>query len=249
MIVAIRWLAASLSAISLVSAAGLYLYTLPAVRRLPKEKERSLDGITTIDDAVCYLRSTGKTGWALVAAAQKLVNAKMEYSRRNSWDSPSRAFRRGMGYCQQQAMALWIILCRLGIEARPVQAFRCRFPPATIHGYRDPGGISGHMWLVVTLDGIEKDVCPGHPDNEPGKVHFELLSRKTAYGAFMRFLGHIGSMIVNVQRDNAALKRQAITAHPASTYASHEPTWQKSADRSSIRWRTSNSPNWCRICR
>src|SRR5690242_13078027 len=67
---------------------ALYLYTLPALRRLPKAKERSLNGITTLDDAVRYLRSTGKSGWALVTAAQKLVNAKMAYSRRNGWDTP-----------------------------------------------------------------------------------------------------------------------------------------------------------------
>ena len=185
---------------------ALYFYTLPALRRLPKANEQSLNGITTIDDAVRYLRSTGKSGWALVATAQKLVNAKMEYSRRNGWDTPARAFRRGLGYCQQQATALLIILRKLGIEARPVQALRCQFPPKYIHGYTDPGGISGHMWLVVTIDGVEKDVCPGHPENVPGKVHFTLLSRKTTYGPLMQMLGHIGSMIVNVQRDNAALR-------------------------------------------
>jgi hypothetical protein len=66
------------------------------------------------------------------------------------------------------------------------------------------------MWLVVTIDGLEQDVCPGHPENESGKVHFTVLSRKTAYGPIMRLLGHIGSMILNVQRDNAALKRQTL---------------------------------------
>jgi transglutaminase-like putative cysteine protease len=118
MIVALKRLAVILVAIHILGAATLYLYTLPALRRLPKAKERSLNGITTIDDAVRYLHNTGKTGWELVVAAQKLVNAKMEYSRRNGWDTPSHAFRRGMGYCQQQATALLIILRKLGIEAR-----------------------------------------------------------------------------------------------------------------------------------
>ena len=134
-----------------------------------------------------------------------LVNAKMEYSRRNGWDTASRAFQRGMGYCQQQAMALLLILRKLGIVARPVRALRCKFPPARIHEYWDPGGISGHMWLIVSIDGVEKDVCPGHPDNAPGKVHFEVLSRTMAYGLVMRLFGHIGSMILNMHRDNAAL--------------------------------------------
>jgi hypothetical protein len=226
MMVTIKRLAAIFITTSILSAAGLYLYTLPALRRLPKEKKRSLNGITTIDDAVRYLHLIGKTGWALVTVAQKLVNAKMEYSRRNGWDTPSQAFRRGMGYCQQQAMALLIILRKLGSEAQPVQAFGCRFPPALVHGYLDPGGVSGHMWLVVIVDGAEKDVCPGHPENAPGMVRFELLSRRRGYGPLMCFLGHIGAMILNVQRDNVALKREAITAYPASAYVSHESTWR-----------------------
>jgi hypothetical protein len=213
----LKRLAAMIVMAGMLGAAVLYLYTLPALRRLPKAKEQSLDGITTLDDAVRELRNSGKTGWELVAAAQALVNAKMEYSRRNGWDTPARAFRRGMGYCQQQAMALLIILRKLGIKTQPVQAFRCKFPPAIIHGYWDPGGISGHMWLVVTIDGEAKDVCPGHPANTPGKVHFEMLSRMSAYGPVMRLLGHIGSMILNVQRDNAALKRQANTAYRGLT--------------------------------
>lgn len=186
---------------------ALYLYTLPALRRLPKHKEQSRNGITTLDDAVAYLRNSGKTGWDLVAAAQALVNAKMDYSRRNGWDTPARAFRRGMGYCQQQATALLIILRKLGIDAHPVQALRCSFPPKQIHEYMDPGGISGHMWLTVTIDGVTKDVCPGHAENVPGKIHFTVLSRRTTYGPILRMLGHIGSMIVNVARDNGALKR------------------------------------------
>ncbi len=193
----------------MLGAAALFLYTLPALRRLPRQKEQSLNGITTIDDAVTYLRNSGKHGWNLVAAAQQLVNAKMAYSRRNGWDTPARAFRRGMGYCQQQAAALLIILRALGIEARPVQALRCQFPAKPLHEYWEPGRISGHMWLVVTIDGVEKDVCPGHPANAPGKVHFTRLSRRTSYGPILQLLGHIGSMIINVQRDNAALQRAA----------------------------------------
>lgn len=192
---------------TLLSAAAIYVYTLPALRRLPKAKERSLAGIITLDDAVRHLQGTGKRGWDLVAAAQKLVNAKMEYSRRNGWDTPARAFRRGMGYCHQQAMALLIILRRLGFAARPVHAFRCQFPPKQIHEYADPGGISGHVWLVVTIDGVEKEVCPGHPANAPGQVHFERLSPRHEYGPVMRLVGQLGSVIVNAHRDNAALKR------------------------------------------
>ena len=203
----LKRLAVTLFTIGMLGIALLYLYTLPALRRLPKAKEHSHHGITTLDDAVRFLRASGKTDWALVSAAQKLVNAKMAYSRRNGWDTPARAFRRGMGYCQQQASALLLILRLLEIEARPVQACCCQFPPKRIHEYEDPGGVSGHMWLVVTIDGVEKDVCPGHSENEPGKVHFTLLSRRRNYGPFLQLFGHIGSMIVNVHRDKAALKK------------------------------------------
>lgn len=202
----IRQLVITTGLAGILGTVALYLYTLPALRRLPQAGEQSLNGVTTLDDAVCHLRNSGKTGWDLVAAAQALVNAKMAYSRRNGWDRPARAFRRGMGYCQQQAAALLIILRRLGFDARPVQALRCQCPPKQIHGYADPGGISGHMWLVVTIDGIEKDVCPGHPANVPGQVHFIRLSRRTNYGPILQLFGHIGSMIVNVQRDNSALR-------------------------------------------
>lgn len=195
------------AAAGILSVIAVYVYTFPALRRLPKAGKRSLDGVTTIDDAVRYLQNSGKTGWELVAAAQTLVNAKMEYSRRNGRDTAPRAFRRGMGYCQQQATALLLILRKLGIAARPVHALRCKFPPARIHEYWDPGGISGHMWLVVTVDGEERDVCPGHPDNTPGITHFEVLSRTKTYGPVKRLLGHIGSMILNVHRDNAALRK------------------------------------------
>ena len=185
---------------------ALYLYTLPAMRRLPKEHERALDSVVTIDDAVMYLRVTGKTGWELVAEAQRLVNEKMAYSRRNGWDTPARAFRRGMGYCQQRAMALHAILRNLGIDTRPVHAFRCQFPFAIIHGYPTPERVSGHAWLVVTIDGVEKEVCPGHPENVPGKVHFKLLSKRRPYGRAMRIIGHIGSMVLNAKLDNAAVR-------------------------------------------
>lgn len=39
---------------------------------------------------------------------------------------------------------------------------------------------------------------------------FTILSPRTAYGPLMRLLGHIGSMIINVRRDNAALRRAGL---------------------------------------
>ena len=101
-----------------IGAAGVFivfLLTLPLLRRLPKQSRVSLDGITTIDDAVEACRRTHLQGWELVASAQKLAARKFAYSRLNTWDTPSRAFERGMGYCEQQALALKKIYDRLGI--------------------------------------------------------------------------------------------------------------------------------------
>ena len=41
-----------LTTVGVLGTAALYLYTLPALRRLPKTKECSLNGVTTLDDAV-----------------------------------------------------------------------------------------------------------------------------------------------------------------------------------------------------
>jgi hypothetical protein len=94
-------LIAILTFISLVILASLalYLYTLPGLRRLPKGGRTTLGDVTTIEDAVAACRRTGLQGWGLVAYAQNLAARKFAYFRRNPWDSPARAFERGMGYC------------------------------------------------------------------------------------------------------------------------------------------------------
>jgi hypothetical protein len=108
---------------------AIYLLTIPLLRRLSRPGRVSMDGITTIEDAVEACRRTHLQGWALVAYAQNLAARKFTYSRLNTWDTPSRAFERGMGYCEQQALALKHIYDRLGIASRGVLAFRCAFPP------------------------------------------------------------------------------------------------------------------------
>ncbi len=98
----------------------VYLLTIPMLRRLPKQDRVSMDGITTIDDVVEACKQTQMQGWELVAYAQNLAAKKFTYSRLNTWDTPSRAFERGLGYCEQQALALKKIFDKLGIETRPV---------------------------------------------------------------------------------------------------------------------------------
>jgi hypothetical protein len=195
------------SSLVILSLLAIYLYTLPGLRRLPKGGRTTLDGVTTLADAVAACRRTGLQGWGLVAYAQNLAARKFAYSRRNPWDSPARAFERGMGYCQQQALALKLIYDRLGIRSEPVFALECRFPPKVVHGIPEPESISPHTWLNMTLDGVSKYVCPGNPANRPGTTHFEVLSAVRPLSPWMQPFSHLGSVIENVKRDRSALRK------------------------------------------
>jgi hypothetical protein len=182
----------------------VYLLTIPLLRRLPKQSRVSLDGVTTIDDAVEACRRTHLQGWDLVAYAQNLTARKFTYSRLNTWDTPSRAFERGLGYCEQQALALKKIYDRLGIETRPVFAMRCKFPPKMIDGIPSRGGISGHAWLRVRIGDEERDVCSGSVNNKPGVTHFEIHSMVLTWQSWIRPFTHVGSSIENIRRDIVA---------------------------------------------
>jgi hypothetical protein len=176
-------------------------FSLLQARLLPPEGRTTVDGVTTLEEAVARCRATGLTGRALVAYAQGLVARKMSYSRRNPWDTWSRCFERGMGYCVQQAMALRLLLRALGFDAEPVQALRCRFPAHRVHGVLSGPGVSGHMWLRVPVDGQSLDVCPGNPANEPGRVTFEVLSPVRRVPTWIVPVLHLLSAAENVRRD------------------------------------------------
>jgi hypothetical protein len=147
-------------------------------------------------------------GWELVTFVQQLAARKFAYSRRNPWDGPARAFARGMGYCQQQALALDAIYRRLGIASRPVYAMRCHFPPEEVHGIPEPAGVSGHVWLRVRVDGEERDVCCGDARNTPGTVHFAVLSPVRELYPWLRPITHLGSALENARRDWVARRRR-----------------------------------------
>ncbi|MFC2144975.1 transglutaminase domain-containing protein [Actinomycetota bacterium] len=185
---------------------SLFLYSLPGLRLLPKEKITTIDGITTIGDAVKYFKSTELEGWEMVEAVQKFTAKKMPYSRRNPWDFPSRAFSRGMGYCYQYNIALHIIFKRLGIQSRPVQTFKAEFPPSQIHGMPCEGGITSHAWLEVTVDGETKNVCAGDINNSPGKNNFKIVGEVTGFNSFFQAFTWLGGILVNQYRDRRALK-------------------------------------------
>ena len=190
--------------LGIAGTAAIGALTIPLLRRLPKQSRVSMDSITTIEDALEACRRTHSQGWDLVAYAQQLAARKFTYSRLNTWDTPSRAFERGMGYCEQQALALKKIYDGLGIETRPVFAMRCVFPAKTVDGMPWPRGISGHAWLKVKIAGEERDVCPGSLTNMPGVTHFQVLSKVHTWYRWLRPFTHLGSCLANIQRDMAA---------------------------------------------
>jgi hypothetical protein len=194
----------------------VFLLTVPLLRRLPKPGRVSMNGITTIDDAVEACWRTHLQGWDLVAYAQDLAARKFTYSRLNTWDTPSRAFERGMGYCEQQALALKEIYDRLGIETRPVFALRCRFPAKVVDGMPSPGGVSGHAWLRVRIGDEELNVCSGSVNNKPGVTQFEILSKVRTWQPWLRPFTHLGSSIENIRRDMMARRvLKGASAQPA----------------------------------
>ncbi|HJT59719.1 MAG TPA: hypothetical protein VJ761_24635 [Ktedonobacteraceae bacterium] len=200
----LRKIALFLIGVTGLASLTIYLLTLPLLRRLPKQSHVSMDGITTIDDAVEACRRTELQGWELVAYAQNLVARKFTYSRLNTWDSPARAFQRGMGYCEQQALALKKIYDRLGIAVSPVFSLSCKFPASVIDGVSWAGGITGHAWLRVRIGDEERDVCPGSVENRPGVTNFEIPPNVWNWQPWMRPLTHLGSSIENIRRDMAA---------------------------------------------
>ncbi len=179
----------------------VFLLTLPGMLRLPKPGRTTLEGVTTLQDAIVACQSSGLKGWEMVAYAQQLAARKFTYSRRNAWDTPARAFERGMGYCQQQALALQAIYAGLGIPSEVVYTRRAFFPPKVVHGVQEPELISGHTWLRVQIGEEVKDVCSGNPANYPGRVHFVAFSPAQPLTPAFAAVAHLASAIVNALRD------------------------------------------------
>lgn len=169
---------------------GLPLYALPATLTLPPGLRPGIKGLT-LPEAAKQLATTGETGAALVEAARALVAERMQYCRRNSFDSPARAFQRGYGYCTQQAYALTDLLARLGIEAKAVYAFRNQLPDGTE---------GGHTWVRVRVDGAERDIDSLHYDAETGELTFTPLSSVKYHSPLFKWLTKWGEAAVNAHR-------------------------------------------------
>lgn len=162
----------------------------------------------TIPEAVTESQGAGLTGWALVEYAQKLVAGSMTYSYSNSLDMPDVAFEKGRGYCWHQASALNMILTALGFNSRLVHAVRNQFAGKVFEGVTLPPFISGHVWCRVTIDGEEKDVCPGRKENSPGVLHFTPLSKVKEWGRLIEWFSYRGSAMVNKRRLKAINKKK-----------------------------------------
>src|SRR5690242_965805 len=70
----LRKMIVTMLALLCASAAGfvaLILWSLPSPRLLSKARRGTLDGVTTIDDAIAACQQSGLRGWALVASAQQ----------------------------------------------------------------------------------------------------------------------------------------------------------------------------------
>ena len=169
---------------------GLPLYALPATLSLAAGRRPGLEELS-LEEAAAQLTATGSTGWDLVEAARALAADRMQYCRRNSFDSPATAFQRGYGYCVQQAYALADLLRKLGIEARVVQAFRNRFPDGTV---------GGHAWVRATVDGEDRDIDLIFYDAETGELTFTSLTRVTNHSPLFKLVTQLGEAAVNAHR-------------------------------------------------
>jgi transglutaminase-like putative cysteine protease len=169
---------------------GLPLYALPATLSLPPGP-RSGIGELTLPGAANQLQATGMTGASLVEAARALVAERMHYCRRNSFDSPAKAFERGYGYCTQQAYALAELLTRLGIEAKVVHAFRNRFPDGTV---------GGHSWVSLSVDGETRFVDSIFYDAEVGEITFTPASKVLDHKLLFKRMTAWGESALNAHR-------------------------------------------------
>jgi hypothetical protein len=154
----------------------------------------------TIKEAIKICENANLLDWELVEYAQCLVHNNMAYSYDNSFDLPFNAFKKGKGYCWQQARSLQKILCLLGFNCWLVYAVKTRIPESIFKGIRIKAHTSGHVWCRVNINDIEKDVCPGNIKNKPDKVHFTPLSKILKYNWFISIGCYFGSAYINYKR-------------------------------------------------
>lgn len=145
-----------------------------------------------IREATEQCRSTGLTGWDMVEYVNKLVNQRMSYALDIPLALHTTAFRRGRGYCVQQAFCVRDILRGLGYDVQLVYSSRTAFPAKN--------KVCGHTWCRVSIDGVQKDVCTCNADNRPGSVDFSPVSKVGRYRGLVVAAGYLGSIPVCIKR-------------------------------------------------
>ena len=177
--------------ISFLSILVLYtLYSIPAMLTLPPGVRPGIDDLT-IDQAVDALKSKDLSDLELIREARILVTTRMQYCRRNSYDTFKTAFRRGYGYCVQQAFALQYLLSELGFDAKVVQATRNRF---------ENGKTGGHAWVRIVFNNSLIQIDPTDKNLQNEGITFEPLSTVTEFSYLFRALTVWGSAGVNAHR-------------------------------------------------
>jgi hypothetical protein len=169
---------------------GVPLYALPATLSLSPGPRPGVKDFT-IRAAAAQLEASEKKGWDLVEAARALVAERMQYSRRNSFDSAGRAFQRGYGYCTQHAYALKHLLSELDFDAKVVQAFQNRFPDRKV---------TAHAWVSVSLDGETRQVDSLYYDETNRELDFTPLSQITGISPAFKLVAFWGGTAVNAHR-------------------------------------------------
>jgi hypothetical protein len=126
-----------------------------------------------------------------VETARALVADRIQYSRRNSFDSAERSFERGYGFCTQQAYALVQLLRHLGFDAKPVQAFQNHFPD---------GNRGGHTWVSVSLEGEQRFIDSMFYDAQNRKITFIPLTQVHDHTTLFKLITRSGEAALNAHR-------------------------------------------------
>jgi len=173
-----------------VFTAAVPLYALPATLTLQPGQRPGTKKLT-LNEAAKQLRASGVNGWELVEQARSLVSMRMVYSRRNSFDTPGKAFERGYGYCMQHAYALSYLLKELGFETEVVQAFKNEF---------SDGKVTSHAWVSVKYGGEVRHIDSLFYDEAESRLDFTPLSEITTIPAAFKIFTFWGAPAVNAYR-------------------------------------------------
>jgi hypothetical protein len=169
---------------------GVIFVSIPAMCALPAGIRPGIEDLA-IDDAIEIIKRKKLNKHQIVEESRILIITRMKYCRRNSYDSFRIAFRRGYGYCIQQAQALAYILRKLGFNADVIQSTRNKFKN---------GKIGGHAWVRVLIDGAEKQIDASGGEYDDDTLTFTPLSRVTELKGLFLWIALWGSGSVNAIR-------------------------------------------------